>query len=96
MTTPHYITTPMLGTHQLVRNLPQGYDNQERPVDFLFLHKISNQRNSLDGFAKTHLVCQDTVQIVIEQGYQPFQTLLNVSRHYKYLIRSFDNIRSDK
>lgn len=41
----------------------------------LGLHKVRNQSNRLDRLSETHFVGQDSVQVVIVQRDQPFQSL---------------------
>ena len=39
------------------------------------LHQVSDKGNGLDSFAEAHFVSQDTVEIVVVQGYHPLQPL---------------------
>ena len=41
----------------------------------LLLDEIGDQTDGLDSLSETHFVCEDTVQIVVVQGYHPLQTL---------------------
>lgn len=37
-------------------------------------HEVRDEGDGLDGFAQTHLVGQDPVQIIVVERHQPFQT----------------------
>lgn len=48
-------------------NLPEWHNNEEWSINFLLFHEIGDQRDGLNGLTETHLVCEDTVQIVVEK-----------------------------
>lgn len=43
----------------------QRYYDEEGPVDALHLHEVSDKCNGLDGFAQTHFISQDAVEVVV-------------------------------
>ena len=45
--------------------LRQGYDYQKRAIEFLDLNQVCKQGNCLNGFSKTHLISEDTIQGVV-------------------------------
>lgn len=54
--------------------LRQGHNDQEWTIDFFPFHQISNQSNGLNGLPETHFIGQDSIQMVVIQGHQPFQS----------------------
>lgn len=56
-------------------HLRERYNDEEGPVDALMLHEVCDERDGLDGLSQTHLIGEDTVQVVVVQGHQPLQTL---------------------
>jgi len=51
------LSIPRNGATQTERNLPKWNDDQERTILLLPFNQVGNQRNCLDGFSQTHLVC---------------------------------------
>ena len=41
----------------------------------MHLSQVSHNRNGLDGFTETHLICQDTVDTLLIQVDKPVKTL---------------------
>lgn len=39
------------------------------------LHQVGDESDGLDGFAKTHFISENAVQIVVVQGHHPLQPL---------------------
>lgn len=50
-------------------------DNDEkRSIVALLLHEVGDEGNGLDGLTKTHLICQDSVEMVVVERHKPLQT----------------------
>ena len=50
-------------------------DNDEkRSIVALLLHEVGDEGNGLDGLTKTHLICQDPVEMIVVEGHKPLQT----------------------
>ena len=49
-------------------------DDEKRSVVALLLHKVGDEGNGLDGLTKTHLICQDPVEMIVVEGHKPLQT----------------------
>jgi hypothetical protein len=45
----------------------QWYHNQEGSLIVLMLDQVRKQGNSLNRFAQTHFICQNTVQVIVIQ-----------------------------
>lgn len=56
----------------------QRNNDEVRSVVALHFHQVGYQGYSLDCLAETHLVSQNTVQIIVVQRYEPFETLKKV------------------
>ena len=39
------------------------------------LHQVGDEGDGLDGFAQSHLISQDPVQVVVVERHHPFQPL---------------------
>ena len=55
-------------------DLREWYNDEERPHDFLLLNQMAYKSNGLDGLTQTHLISQDSIQIVVIERYQPLKT----------------------
>lgn len=44
---------------------PQWHNDEKRAFEFLVLHEIRNERNSLYGLAEAHLVGENAVKVVV-------------------------------
>lgn len=76
---------PFLHLHHPVGDGGEWHNDEEGAVDSLVLHQVADQSDGLDGFAQTHLVSQDSVQVVVVEGHHPFQpthlVLLQLATH---------------
>lgn len=50
-----------------IRHLRERNNDQEGSILFLVFNKICNQTNGLNSFTKTHLVCQDSIKVIVIQ-----------------------------
>ena len=64
---PHIRTHPV--THPVTHphSSREGHYDEVGSVDPLFLNEVCAQSNGLDGLPQPHLVCQDTIEVVVVQ-----------------------------
>jgi len=58
-----------------------GNHHEMRPADILVVLQVAKERDSLEGLAKTHLVCQDSIESVLVQGDHPVEAVDLVVTH---------------
>ena len=61
----HPLPPPHTITHN--HSSREGYYDEVGSVDSLLLNEVRAEGNGLDGLPQTHLVCQDTVEVVVVQ-----------------------------
>mmetsp|Transcript_5126 Transcript_5126/g.14694 ORF Transcript_5126/g.14694 Transcript_5126/m.14694 type:complete len:252 (-) Transcript_5126:407-1162(-) len=66
--------TPSFKLHLPVEHHRSWHDDQMRAPVAALARQPRQERDCLDGLAETHLVRQDTVQMLVVQGHQPVQT----------------------
>src|SRR5277367_308373 len=49
-------------------------DDEEWTLSLFLFHEEGDEGDCLDGFAETHFVCEDAVEMVVEEGYHPLET----------------------
>ncbi len=54
--------------------LREWHNDKEGSIDSLSLHEVCDETNGLDGLAQTHLIGQNTIQVIVVQRHHPFQT----------------------
>lgn len=59
-------------THPVVDRCKR-HNNQERSFVALVADQISEERYSLDGFAETHFICENAIQVVVVQRNHPVE-----------------------
>lgn len=57
-------------THPVV-DCSQGHHNQKRAFVSLVANKVREEGDSLNGFAKTHLISEDSVEVVVIERDHP-------------------------
>ena len=62
-----------MGYLSLVCDLRERNDDEKRSIVPFLLHEVGDESNGLNGLTKTHLVCQDPVEMVVVQRHKPFQ-----------------------
>ena len=55
-------------------DLRERDDDEKWSVVALLLHEVGDEGNGLDGLTKTHLICQDPVEMIVVEGHKPLQT----------------------
>ena len=75
-----HVHTP---THPQTHHSRERDNNQEGSVVSLCLHEVADESNGLDGLPKTHLICQDPVEVVVVERHQPLQTF-NLTHKFMY------------
>lgn len=54
--------------YKLWTNSRERHYDEERSIVALFLHEVGDECNRLDGLAQSHLISEDTIQVVVVQG----------------------------
>lgn len=71
----HLITPLITLLTACLLDLRERYNDEVRPVEPLLFHQISDKCYSLNGLPQSHLISQNTIQVVVVQRHHPFQTL---------------------
>lgn len=66
---------PLVKLQRPVGQGGQGYDDEVGPILVLALNEIGDQADGLNGFAKTHFIRENAVEVIIVERYHPLQTL---------------------
>ena len=62
---------PLLELVNPVLNGHERHHDKEGSLVALVPDQVSEQRDSLDGLTKTHLICKDAIQVVVVEGDHP-------------------------
>lgn len=71
----HLITPLITLFTAYLLDLRERYDDEVGPVEPLLFHQISDKCDSLNCLPQSHLISQNTIQVVVVQRHHPFQTL---------------------
>lgn len=66
--------SPFLELHDPVRHRRQRDNDEEGPILLLHLDQVREKRDRLNGFAETHLVRENAVDVIVVERHHPFET----------------------